>query len=136
MNLGETLNIASHAVEEANTPRLDGVLSATNWNDESKLGSPVSRENIIRSLLNHFGGLDLRDENIREDSTGGSNVLGDAYEYLINMFADDAGRRGGEFYTPRSVVRLIVSCFSQTRECASATPRRAQRECSSMRPST
>ena len=59
MNLGETLNIASHAVEEANTPRLDGVLSATNWNDESKLGSPVSRENIIRSLLNHFGGLDL-----------------------------------------------------------------------------
>ena len=31
MNLGETLNIASHAVEEANTPRLDGVLSATNW---------------------------------------------------------------------------------------------------------
>ena len=108
MNLGETLNIASHAVEEANTPRLDGVLSATNWNDESKLGSPVSRENIIHSLLNHFGGLDLRDENLREDSAGGSNVLGDAYEYLIDKFADDAGKKGGEFYTPRSVVRLIV----------------------------
>ena len=108
MNLGETLNIASHAVEEANTPRLDGVLSATNWNDESKLGSPASREGIIRSLLNHFGGLDLRDENLREDSAGGSNVLGDAYEYLIDRFADDAGKKGGEFYTPRSVVRLIV----------------------------
>ena len=35
-------------------------------------------------------------------------VLGDAYEYLINQFADDAGKKGGEFYTPRSVVRLIV----------------------------
>ena len=49
MNLGETLNVACHAVEEANTPRLDGVLAATNWNDESKLGSPANRERIIRS---------------------------------------------------------------------------------------
>ena len=108
MNLGETLNIASHAVEEANTPRLDGVLAHTNWNDESKLGSPANREGIIRSLLNHFGDLDLRDENLREDKAGGGNVLGDAYEYLINRFADDAGKKGGEFYTPRPVVRLIV----------------------------
>ena len=108
MNLGETLNISSHAIEDANTPRLDGVLSATNWNDESKLGSPANREHIIRSLLNHFGDLDLRDENLREDSAGGGNVLGDAYEYLINRFADDAGKKGGEFYTPRPVVRLII----------------------------
>ena len=60
MNKGEALNIASHAVEEANTPRLDGVLSPTNWNDESKLGSPANRERIIQSLLIHFGDLDLR----------------------------------------------------------------------------
>ena len=108
MNLGETLNIASHAIEEANTPRLDSVLAGTNWNDEQKLGSPANRERIIRSLLTHFSGLDLRDENLREDAAGGGNVLGDAYEYLINQFADDAGKKGGEFYTPRSVVRLIV----------------------------
>ena len=108
MNLGETLNVASHAIEEANTPRLDSVLAGTNWNDEQKLGSPANRERIIRSLLNHFGSLDLRDENLREDAAGGGNVLGDAYEYLINQFADDAGKKGGEFYTPRSVVRLIV----------------------------
>ena len=108
MNLGEALNVASHAVEEANTPRLDGVLSATNWNDESKLGGPANRERIIRSLLDHFGGLDLSDANLREDKAGAGNVLGDAYEYLINRFADDAGKKGGEFYTPRSVVRLIV----------------------------
>ena len=108
MNLGETLNVASHAIEDANTPRLDGVLAGTNWNDEQKLGSPANRERIIRSLLTHFGGLDLSDENLREDAAGGGNVLGDAYEYLINRFADDAGKKGGEFYTPRSVVRLIV----------------------------
>ena len=43
MNLGETLNIAGHAIEDANAPRLDGVLVGTNWNDESKLGSPANR---------------------------------------------------------------------------------------------
>ena len=107
MNLGEALNIAGHAIEEAN-PRLDGVLTGANWNDEQKLGSPANRERIIRSLLNHFNALDLRDENLQEEGTGPGNVLGDAYEYLINQFADDAGKKGGEFYTPRSVVRLIV----------------------------
>ena len=108
MNLGEALNVASHAIEDANTPRLDGVLAGTNWNDEQKLGGPANRERIIRSLLNHFGDLDLRDMNLREDAAGGGNVLGDAYEYLIDRFADDAGKKGGEFYTPRQVVRLIV----------------------------
>ena len=109
MNLGEAINVASHAIEEANTPRLDGVLTGTNWNDESRLGSPANRERIIRSLLNHVGELDLRDENLRAGAGGaGANVLGDAYEYLIYQFADDAGKKGGEFYTPRSVVRLIV----------------------------
>ena len=124
MNLGETLNIASHAIEDANTPRLDGVLIGTNWNDETKLGSPANRERIIRSLVNHFSGLDLRDANLRDahpnrtavrgqERTG--NALGDAYEYLIYKFADDSGRKGGEFYTPREVVRLIVELL-QPRE--------------------
>ena len=107
MNLGETLNIASHAIEDANTPRLDGVLVGTNWNDDTKLGSPANRERIIRSLVNHFSDLDLRDANLRDEG-GTGNVLGDAYEYLIYQFADDAGKKGGEFYTPREVVRLIV----------------------------
>ena len=108
MNLGETLNIAGHAIEDANTPRLDGVLVGTNWNDETKLGSPANRERLIRSLVNHFADLDLRDANLRGDDGGTGNVLGDSYEYLIYQFADDAGKKGGEFYTPREVVRLIV----------------------------
>ena len=116
MNLGETLNVAGHKIEEANTPRLDGILTGVNWNDESKLGSPVNRERIIRNLLDHFSDLDLRDANLQAGGQSGStNVLGDAYEYLINRFADDAGKKGGEFYTPRSVVRLIVELL-QPRE--------------------
>ena len=116
MNLGEVLNRTSARIEEENAPQLDGVLRNTNWNDESKLGSPAGRDRIIRALLNHFGGLDLRDANLRaEGETGPVNVLGDAYEYLIEKFADDAGRKGGEFYTPRAVVRLIVELL-QPRE--------------------
>ena len=115
MNLGETLNVAGHNIEIENVQRLDGVLTSVNWNDESRLGSPANRERIIRRLLNHFSELDLRDANLRDADGGTDNVLGDAYEYLINQFADDAGKKGGEFYTPRPVVRLIVELL-QPRE--------------------
>ncbi len=108
MNTGQVLNNASRVIADANAPRLDGVLTGTDWNDESKLGSPSNRERIIRNLLNHFGELNLRDDNLRDAEGGIDNVLGDAYEYLIDKFADDAGKKGGEFYTPRPVVRLIV----------------------------
>jgi len=108
MNQGEKLNTASHEIEEANAPRLDGVLGNTNWNDESKLGSPANREGIIRSLLAHFSDLDMSDANVSGDADGIGNVLGDAYEYLIYEFADAAGKKGGEFYTPRPVVQLIA----------------------------
>ena len=115
MNLGEVVNRASARIEEENAPRLDGVLRNTNWNDETKLGSPVSRDGIINSLLKHFGALDLRDANLTPDGEqGATNVLGDSYEYLIRQFADDAGKKGGEFYTPRSVVRLIVELLAPT----------------------
>ena len=108
MNLGESLNVASQAIEEANAGRIEGVLTGVNWNDESKLGSPANGARIIRSLLNHFNSLDLSDGNFQPDEGGTGNILGDAYEYLIYQFADDAGKKGGEFYTPRPVVRLIV----------------------------
>ena len=109
MDLGDALNAAGFEIEAANAPRLDNVLKPTNWSDESKLGSPANRERIIRSLLNHFSSLNLRDDSIQLGGENGvRNVLGDAHEYLIDQFADDAGKKGGEFYTPRSVVRLIV----------------------------
>jgi type I restriction enzyme M protein len=108
MGLGEELNRAGMEIEAVNTPRLDGILKSTNWNDEAKLGGPANRERIIRSLMTHFSDLDLRDANLRDESGAHRNVLGDAYEYMIKQFADNSGRRGGEFYTPRWVVRLLV----------------------------
>ena len=107
MNLGEALNMASAKLEEYN-PGLKNILRATNWNDDTKLGSPQTRERVIRSLITHFSSLDLSNRNLTGSDNLTKNVLGDAYEYLIEKFADDAGKKGGEFYTPRSVVRLIV----------------------------
>ena len=114
MHLGEALNKAGFAVEAANAGRIDGVFSGTIWNDETKLGSPANRERLIRSLLNHFNDLDLSDDNLRSEFGATGNVLGDAYEYLIYQFADDAGKKGGEFYTPRPVVRLLVELLQPT----------------------
>ena len=59
MDLGEALNRASLEIEAENTPKLDGILRATNWNDDSKLGSPSNRNRIIRRLILHFGDLNL-----------------------------------------------------------------------------
>src|SRR5207244_3410716 len=95
LDLGEALNRASLEIEAENTPKLDGILRATNWNDDSKLGSPSNRNRIIHRLILHFGDLNLRNDNLAR-----ADVLGEAYEYLIKQFADDAGKKGGEFYTP------------------------------------
>jgi len=103
LNLGEVLNTASIEIEAANSPRLDGILKVTNWNDDSRLGSPASRDRIIRSLFTHFSEVNLGDDNLEKP-----DVLGRAYEYLIKQFAETAGKKGGEFYTPREVVQLIV----------------------------
>ena len=115
VNLGEVVNRASAKIEEANAPRHDGVLRNTNWNDESTLGDLINRDRIISGLLRYFGEFDLRDANLTpNDAEGAVNVLGDAFEYLIRQFADDAGKKGGEFYTPRSVVRLLVELLEPT----------------------
>jgi type I restriction enzyme M protein len=111
MGLGEALNAASAKIEQHN-PALKDILRATNWNDDTKLGSPATRERIIRSLLTHFSDLDLSDKNTRDETGRHRFVLGDAYEFLIGKFADDAGKKGGEFYTPRSVVRLLVELLA------------------------
>ena len=107
--LGEALDDASHAIEEANAPRLDGVLSGTEWNDESRLGGTEDRERIIRDLLNHFGRVDLRDGNLAGNEGRPANLLGEVVdEFMTSRFPEDSGRTDGESYTPRTVARLIV----------------------------
>lgn len=101
--LGELLNKASAALEEANTQALEGVLAGIDYNDERKLGDAKQRDNVLHRLVLHFSKINLRNDHLAEP-----DMLGRAYEYLIEKFADDAGKKGGEFYTPNMVVRLIV----------------------------
>ena len=63
----------------------------------------VVSDEACRELVRHFGRYRLRNEDFQF-----SDLLGSAYEYLINMFAESAGKKGGDFYTPRDVIRLMV----------------------------
>ncbi len=101
-NLGEVLNTASNALEEQNAT-LEGVLAGVDFNDELKLGDARQRDSTLHRLVLHFSEVDLKNSSLSEP-----DLLGRAYEYLIEKFADDAGKKGGEFYTPHMVVRLLV----------------------------
>lgn len=96
-NIGIALDKAFGAIERENDS-LEGVMSATKFGDKDKLS-----DEILQRLLSHFNKYSLRNADLYTP-----DLLGDAYEYLIKQFADDAGKKGGEFYTPRGVVKLIV----------------------------
>jgi type I restriction enzyme M protein len=98
-NIGEHLNAAFHAVEDANQ-RLRSVFQDVDFNNKERFPDAT-----LEKLLQHFETYRLRNADVEPD------VLGQAYEYLIAQFADDAGKKGGEFYTPKMVVRLIVECL-------------------------
>jgi type I restriction enzyme M protein len=108
-NVGEALNKACAALEEQNGT-LDGILAGIDFNDERKLGDGKNRDTVLSRLVQHFSKVSLRNAALSEP-----DMLGRAYEYLIEKFADDAGKKGGEFYTPRKVVQLIVELL-QPRE--------------------
>ncbi len=102
-NIGEAIDKACIAVEDANGDKLEGVLAGISFNDERRLGDGKNRDSVLSRLINHFSRLSLRNADLSEP-----DMLGRAYEYLIEKFADDAGKKGGEFYTPNKVVELIV----------------------------
>ncbi|MDH7511988.1 MAG: type I restriction-modification system subunit M [Clostridiales bacterium] len=97
-NIGEALNKANDMLEEENPESLEGVLSAVDFNDKDRLP-----DHILAQLINHFSQIRLRNEDLEKP-----DILGDAYEYLIAQFASSAGKKGGEFYTPKEVVELLV----------------------------
>ena len=100
--IGDQLNKACEAIEDAN-PSIEGVLVNVDFNSESRLGDAKNREGVLSRLIDHFSRIDLSNASLSEP-----DMLGRAYEFLIDKFADDAGKKGGEFYTPHHVVRLIV----------------------------
>lgn len=97
-NLGEQINIANEALEERNPETLESVLTAVDFNDKDRLPDVT-----LSALIAHFSKISLTNRDLENP-----DVLGDAYEYLIAQFADDAGKKGGEFYTPKEVVTLLV----------------------------
>ncbi|MES3036982.1 MAG: type I restriction-modification system subunit M [Bdellovibrionota bacterium] len=98
-NIGEALNSAFRKIEDENL-RLKGVFQDVDFNNKERFP-----DSVLEKLIQHFDKYSLRKKDVSAD------MLGNAYEYLIAKFADDAGAKGGEFYTPKEVVRLIVECL-------------------------
>ena len=99
-DVGTGLDKALGALEEEN-PILEGVVKHISFN-RTVGKTRISDANLIK-LIRHFNRYRLRNEDFEFP-----DLLGAAYEYLIGQFADSAGKKGGEFYTPRDVVRLMV----------------------------
>ena len=99
-DVGNKLNKALGALEDAN-PELDGVLKHIDFN--AKKGKTKLKDGQLADLIHHFNKYRLTSDDFEFP-----DLLGAAYEYLIKDFADSAGKKAGEFYTPSQVVRLLV----------------------------
>ena len=96
-NVGVALQNILDRIQQANPDTLAGIFGDVQWGNKEKLP-----EHALLNLIEAFDTLDLR------PSTVGHDVLGNAYEYLLKQFADESGKKAGEFFTPRSVVRLLT----------------------------
>ena len=96
-DVGKVLKAAFLGIEKA-TDRLYGIFGDASWTNKERLP-----DHLLLQLLNHFNKINLGVQNVRDDD------MGRAYEYLIKRFADKANKKAGEFYTPRSIVRLMVN---------------------------
>ena len=96
-NIGSRIGKALGRIEQANTHTLAGIFGDAAWGNKERLP-----ESSLVALINAFTGLTLNPEVVPHD------VLGQAYEYLLKNFADESGKKAGEFFTPRQVVRLII----------------------------
>ena len=101
-NIGELIDIALDTIEEANKAKLEGVFRNVSFNSEQKLGTTRDRNRRLKNLIEDFARLDVRPSQVSED------VIGEAYIYLIERFAMSAGKKSGEFYTPRQVARVLA----------------------------
>ena len=97
-NVGSALRRAMQEIERANPDTLLRVFGNGDWGDKKKFS-----DELLKDLIEGFAGINLG------NSTANTDALGDAYEYLVGKFADVTRRnKAGEFYTPRSVVRIMV----------------------------
>lgn len=105
-DIGERINKALAGIEDANKGKLEGVFRNIDFNSEGNLGETKERNARLVHLLEDFNDERL---DLRPSTVGHRDVIGDVYEYLIGNFASDAGKKGGEFYTPAEVSRLLAT---------------------------
>ena len=96
-NVGVGLQTILQRIELANSDTLAGIFGDVQWANKEKLP-----EHTLLNVIEEFSTLDLSPDNAPGD------ILGAAYEYLLKYFADESGKKAGEFFTPRSVVRLLT----------------------------
>lgn len=97
-NVGAAIQHAFREIEQANSRTLYGIFGDAGWSNKERLS-----DQLLRDLIEHFSRLPLSNGKINSD------VLGQAYEFLIKKFADATNKKAGEFYTPRSIVRLLIN---------------------------
>ena len=98
---GNVLDKALGALAEANDS-LEHVLDHIQFM-RIQSNKRIVSDDACKDLVRHFSRYRLRNEDFQF-----TDLLGSAYEFLINMFAESAGKKGGDFYTPRDVIRLMV----------------------------
>lgn len=101
--IGEKINIALANIEKNNSAKLHNVFRAIDFNSTVDFGEVKEKNAILKNLLEDFKDLDLS-----PDQLDNADIIGDAYEYMIANFASDAGKKGGEFYTPSKVSELVA----------------------------
>ncbi len=103
MEIGQKINIALNRIEEHNSGRLRNVFRAIDFNSQVDFGEKREKSATLKNLLDDFHDLDLRPSVLESN-----DIIGDAYEYMIANFASDAGKKGGEFFTPSQVSKLVA----------------------------
>ena len=96
-NVGQAIKTAMMNIEKVNPDKLSGIFGDTNWSNKERLS-----DRILIDLIEHFSSVNLSLKNVPHDE------FGNAYEFLIKKFADDSGHSAAEFYTNRTVVRLMT----------------------------
>jgi len=97
VNVGKAINDALNAIQKVNNQQLQGIFGDADWTNKERLS-----DSLLCQLIEHFSSRNLNIKNVPNDE------LGNAYEFLIKKFADDSGHTAAEFYTNRTVVRLMT----------------------------
>jgi type I restriction enzyme M protein len=108
-NVGELINVALEQIEDANKAKLEGVFRNIDFNSEANLGQTKERNKRLKDLLEDFAGEEM---DLRPSRVGKEDIIGNTYQYLIGRFASDAGKKGGEFYTPGEVSELLAKLLA------------------------